>query len=158
MRLLHSAVPVLAAGVLLVTTALAREPAHGGERAVVGAKTKATKELVESKREAAARAADGLRDLIAKAPPKGLSAEEKKAYEAFVKETKTIIAACDTLSKKLGDGLKDAKDLDALSEMSSMESLRLQMAMDRMSKMMSTLGNLLKKISDTANSITQNLK
>ncbi len=48
--------------------------------------------------------------------------------------------------------------LDSMSEMGEMESLRLQMAMDRMSKMMSTLSNLLKKISDTAQSITQNLK
>jgi hypothetical protein len=44
------------------------------------------------------------------------------------------------------------------SSMGEMESLRLQMAMDRMSKMMSTLSNLLKKISDTANAMTQNLK
>jgi hypothetical protein len=50
------------------------------------------------------------------------------------------------------------KDLDALSEMGEMESLRLQMAMDRVSKMMSTLSNLLKKASDTANGIVQNLK
>ena len=49
-------------------------------------------------------------------------------------------------------------DLDSLSEMGEMESLRLQTAMDRLSKMMSTLSNLLKKISDTASSITQNLK
>jgi hypothetical protein len=49
-------------------------------------------------------------------------------------------------------------DLDSMSEMGEMESLRLQMAMDRMSKMMSTLSNLLKKISDTQNSITQNIK
>jgi len=49
-------------------------------------------------------------------------------------------------------------DLDSMSEMGEMESLRLQMAMDRMSKMMSTLSNLLKKISDTSNSIVQNLK
>ena len=49
-------------------------------------------------------------------------------------------------------------DIDSMSEMGEMESLRLQMAMDRMSKMMSTLSNLLKKISDTQNSITQNLK
>ena len=48
--------------------------------------------------------------------------------------------------------------LDSLSEMGEMESLRLQMAMDRMSKMMSTLSNLLKKMSDTASEITQNLK
>jgi hypothetical protein len=48
--------------------------------------------------------------------------------------------------------------LDSLSEMGEMESLRLQMSMDRLSKMMSTLSNLLKKISGTATSITQNLK
>ena len=49
-------------------------------------------------------------------------------------------------------------DLDSMSEMGEMESLRLQMAMDRMSKMMSTLSNLLKKISDTSQTITQNIK
>jgi len=49
-------------------------------------------------------------------------------------------------------------DLDSMSEMGEMESLRLQMAMDRMSKMMSTLSNLLKKISDTQGSITNNIK
>ena len=49
-------------------------------------------------------------------------------------------------------------DLDSMSEMGEMESLRLQMAMDRMSKMMSTLSNLLKKISDTSQAITQNIK
>ncbi len=49
-------------------------------------------------------------------------------------------------------------DLDSMSEMGEMESLRLQMAMDRMSKMMSTLSNLLKKIAGTAEQITQNLK
>lgn len=160
MRLLHPAMPFLAAGVLFVTTApaLAGAPAQGGERAAVGGKTKATKEVVESKREAAAHVASALRDLIAKAPPKGLSVDEKKAYEAFVGETKAIIAGCEALSKKLDDGLKESKDLDALSELSSTESLRLQMAMDRLSKMMSTLSNLLKKISDTASAITQNLK
>jgi hypothetical protein len=55
--------------------------------------------------------------------------------------------------------LESAKgDLDSLSAMGEMESLRLQMATDRRSKMMSTLSNLSKKISDTAQSITQNLK
>ena len=58
------------------------------------------------------------------------------------------------------DSMVDAmkSDIDSMSEMGEMESLRLQMAMDRMSKMMSTLSNLLKKISDTQNAITQNLK
>lgn len=48
--------------------------------------------------------------------------------------------------------------LDSMSKMGEMESLRLQMAMDRLSKMMSTLSNLLKKISDTSSSIIQNIK
>ncbi len=69
-------------------------------------------------------------------------------------------AANKTISKAEVDAMvKQTKnDLDSMSEMGEMESLRLQMAMDRMSKMMSTLSNLLKKISDTAQSITQNLK
>jgi hypothetical protein len=49
-------------------------------------------------------------------------------------------------------------DLDSMSELGEMESLRLQMAMDRMSKMMQTLSNLSKKMSDTNATITQNLK
>jgi hypothetical protein len=49
-------------------------------------------------------------------------------------------------------------DLDAMSELGETESLRLQMAMDRLSKMMTTLSNILKKMSDTAESITGNLK
>jgi hypothetical protein len=49
-------------------------------------------------------------------------------------------------------------DVDSMSEMGEMESLRLQMAMDRLAKMMSTLSNLLKKVSDTTNAITQNIK
>ena len=47
---------------------------------------------------------------------------------------------------------------DSLGEMGEMESLRLQMAMDRLSKLMSTLSNLLKKSSETAQGITQNMK
>ncbi len=49
-------------------------------------------------------------------------------------------------------------DLDKMSEMGEAESLKLQMAMDRLSKMMSTLSNLLKKASETASGITQNMK
>jgi hypothetical protein len=48
--------------------------------------------------------------------------------------------------------------LDSLSELGEMESLRLQMAMDRLSKLMSTLSNMLKKQSETAQAISQNLK
>ena len=44
------------------------------------------------------------------------------------------------------------------TENGELESLRLQTAMDRVSKTMSTLSNILKKLSDTQSSITQNLK
>ena len=47
---------------------------------------------------------------------------------------------------------------DSLNEMGEMESLRLQLYMDRISKLMSTLSNILKKISDTSTQIVQNLK
>lgn len=53
---------------------------------------------------------------------------------------------------------KVKKDLDSISEMGEMESLKLQMAMDRMSKMMSMLSNILKKIKSTQDSIIQNLR
>ena len=49
-------------------------------------------------------------------------------------------------------------DVDSMSEMGEMESLRLQMAMDRRSKMMSTLSNLLKKMSDTNSQLVQTMK
>ncbi len=61
-----------------------------------------------------------------------------------------------SMLESIRDDLRDR--LDNLSEMSEMDSLRLQMTMDRRSKFMQTLSNLLKKISETSQSITQNLK
>lgn len=49
-------------------------------------------------------------------------------------------------------------ELDSMTEMGQAESVRLQMIMDRQSKLITALSNILKKISDTASSITQNLK
>lgn len=48
--------------------------------------------------------------------------------------------------------------IDAMSEMGEMESLRLQMWMDRHSEFMATLSNIMKKISTTQDSLVQNLK
>ncbi len=64
------------------------------------------------------------------------------------------------LTKKEVDNAKETvkNKLDSLSEMGEMESLRLQMAMDRLSKLMSTISNLLKKQSDTQQTMTQNIK
>ncbi|HEY3813033.1 MAG TPA: hypothetical protein VGL66_07385 [Caulobacteraceae bacterium] len=48
--------------------------------------------------------------------------------------------------------------LDAMNEMSEMTSMRLQMAMDRESKLMEALSNLLKDIDNTSDAILQNMK
>ncbi len=58
--------------------------------------------------------------------------------------------------KSLLDDLKGK--LDGMNEMSEMTSLRLQMTMDRRSKFISTLSNILKKISSTQDLLVQNLK
>jgi hypothetical protein len=54
------------------------------------------------------------------------------------------------------DALRDK--LDSLGELGEIETLRLQAAMDRLSKLLSTLSNMLKKISDTSQQIVRNLK
>jgi Arc/MetJ-type ribon-helix-helix transcriptional regulator len=61
-----------------------------------------------------------------------------------------------SILESIRDDLRDK--LDSLSEVSEMESLRLQMIMDRRSKMIQTLSNIMKKMSDTSQSTTQNLK
>lgn len=54
------------------------------------------------------------------------------------------------------EGLNAA--LDGMNEMSEMTSLRLQMLMDRRSKFISTLSNIMKKVSSTQDMLVQNLK
>lgn len=49
-------------------------------------------------------------------------------------------------------------DVDKLSEMEKMESLRLQMASDRSAKMMTALSNVLKKMMSTESTTIKNLK
>lgn len=48
--------------------------------------------------------------------------------------------------------------LDSINELSEMTSLRLQMQMDRREKALETLSNLMKKMSETAETIIGNLK
>lgn len=50
------------------------------------------------------------------------------------------------------------RNLDAMNEMSETTSMRLQMTMDRRSKFISTLSNIMKKISTTQDTLVQNLK
>lgn len=56
------------------------------------------------------------------------------------------------------DGRQLMDDMDAVDELGDAEQLRLQTMMDRMSRMMSTLSNILKKISDTNQQLVSNLK
>lgn len=58
--------------------------------------------------------------------------------------------------KSLLDDFKG--DLDRMNEMSEMTSLRLQMTMDRRSKFIQTLSNIMKKMSTTQESLVQNIK
>jgi len=56
----------------------------------------------------------------------------------------------------LVQGMKD--NLDSLSDVSQTQSLRMQMAMDRYSKLTETLSNILKKIDTTDEAVVANLK
>ena len=63
-------------------------------------------------------------------------------------------------SKAELDSLRDQvkSDLDSISDMSEMDQLQLQLAMDRLSKAMSVLSNVLKKYDDTTKNIVGNMK
>ena len=58
--------------------------------------------------------------------------------------------------KAVQDDLKG--HLDSMNEMSEMTSMRLQMAMDRRSKLILVLSNIMKKVSDTQDAVVQNIK
>ena len=122
-------------------------------------KAKATREIVVAKKQKLEKARDAIRALADVAPPKELTVEQGKVYAAEIAKLREAANVTDGVTKKLDLALKDTKgDLDSMSEMGETESLRLQMVMDRMSKAMSTLSNVLKKQSDTASDIIGNLK
>ncbi len=89
-------------------------------------------------------------------PPRNSAAIAQRPAPAFNREDITVRPIP---KAQLDSQIDKAKnDIDSMSEMGEMESLRLQMSMDRLSKMMSTLSNLMKKMSDTASGITPNIK
>ena len=59
---------------------------------------------------------------------------------------------------KKAENMISNNDLESIGELSEMTSLRLQMTMDRRSKFISTLSNIMKKISTTQDTLVQNLK
>lgn len=76
------------------------------------------------------------------------------------RQREALRRVADGIHGRHADLVRDLVDrqLDSLSEMGEMESLRLQMTMERLSKLASTLSNLLKKSSDTAAGIIANMK
>ncbi|MEO8416011.1 MAG: hypothetical protein ABI472_20285 [Ginsengibacter sp.] len=90
----------------------------------------------------------------------GIVVQPVKMVPTNAVREKQLTTVSPTVTKEeIGKAEQDIKDkLDTLSEMGETESLRLQMAMDRQSKMMTTLSNLLKKVSDSESSIIRNLK
>lgn len=70
------------------------------------------------------------------------------------KPANTLVSA--TEIKQVQDSLKSK--MDSMNEMSEMTSMRLQQTMDRRSKFITALSNVMKKISETQDSIIQNMK
>lgn len=79
----------------------------------------------------------------------GLSEHQSDVLSFYIlDDVAQLLAVQDDLKRKLDD----------MNEMSEMTSLRLQMMMDRRSKFISTLSNIMKKISTTQDTQVQNLK
>lgn len=123
------------------------------------AKPKATRASVVARKQRLEKARDAVRALASTPVPAGLTAAQKKVFEREMATLRTLADGTDAVIAKIDAALAKSKgDLDSMSEMGEMESLRLQIAMDRLSKLMSTMSNLVKKVSDTAQTITQNLE
>lgn len=110
------------------------------------------RDMMAQMREANARKAR-MRDMAAaqREAKKGLSDEARAEYSR--PEGKAVCVDPPCQFSRIA-----APATDSMSEMNEMEQMRMQMAMDRKSKAMQALSNLLKKNSDTAATITSNLK
>jgi hypothetical protein len=155
----HLAAVALALSLSLSAAVLCSLAGEAHADGSVQQKPKATKASVVALRNKLAKARDDMRVMAKAPPPQGLTAEQLKTYDAEMKKVLVLADETGAVVKKIDNQIDQIKaDIDSMSEMGEMESLRLQMAMDRLSKLMSTLSNLLKKASDTASTITQNLK
>lgn len=74
----------------------------------------------------------------------------------LVKPRPELAAVSNTV--QLRPQLQPQAELDSQSDLSEMNSMRLQALLDRRAKLFETLSNLIKKNSDTASTITSNLK
>jgi len=81
----------------------------------------------------------------------------------YLNRASNLIDTAKFATQSNAKGLTDLYDalrsnLDGINELSEMTSLRLQMTMDRRSKFISTLSQMMKKISTTQDTLVQNIK
>ena len=117
--------------------------------------------------QAAADAETDLEDQIAAMQAASKNKAALRAQkQAMARESAAPAAAPYTLDRYASGGLAGLQaqnrrlkaQADSLSELSQDDQLRLQLAMDRLQKLMETLSNLMKKSSDTAGAIIGNMK
>ncbi len=88
-----------------------------------------------------------------------IMAEAKATAKAKAARRNTITHRNVLSARQINQDYSDIKnDLDSMNEMSEMTSMRLQMAMDRRSKFVEALTNVLKKIEETDSTIIQSIK
>lgn len=112
------------------------------------------RDMMAQMREANARKAR-MRDVAAaqREANKGLSDAARTEYSRPESKAVCVDPPC-----QFSRIVAPATATDSMSEMNETEQLRMQMAMDRRSKAMQALSNLLEKSSDTAATLTSNLK
>jgi hypothetical protein len=89
---------------------------------------------------------------------KAIMEETRATNESSRKPREKTAQQKSTLSPARQGSSAMEKGGPAANEMSEMISMRLQMTMDRRSKFISTLSNIMKKISTTQDTLVQNLK
>lgn len=95
---------------------------------------------------------DSIKLLLVKKPAKPIKNNKQRIYKPNNNVTVVPKAEVDITREKA------KAELDSLDEMEEMQSLKLQMMMDRKTKNETTLSNILKKISDTQDEIIKNMK
>lgn len=98
---------------------------------------------------AAREAEDDLREILA----------EVEKINAQKKRLRELVDRLGQESDQLVASLRaEYRDLFDVNESAELQSLQLQMAMDRLARLLEALANILKKLSDTDSSIIQNIK
>jgi hypothetical protein len=82
----------------------------------------------------------------------------KERRDALLAGHKRMRKLCSRLQERLGTLSSCDLELDDLSEMANLLSLRMQRLMETRSKMFETIGNVLKRMADTQEEIIHALK